>query len=467
MPELPETKSVLSLLEVMERVRRTLNERFGSPFWVKAEMNKLNLYSHSGHCYPELLEKSQGKVVAQIRANLWREDYQRINRQFLQVLKEPLREGITILFLARVTFDPVYGLALRILEIDPVFSLGELEREKQESIDRLVKEGIFEKNKTLPLPLLPQRIAVISVESSKGFADFQKMIDDNPWGYCFFYMLFPSLLQGDKVAESVGAALEKIRRVRSHFDAVAIIRGGGGDVGLAGYNRYELARHIALFPLPVITGIGHATNETVAELVAWRNGITPTEVATFLIQQFHNVSVPVREAQQLFVRESRQLLTASRETLTSQALDLQEATRRFLAHSSRYLVQQASRLRGFSGFILRANRESLGRNAGILRGEVSRLISGHHERILTHSARLIQSGTHRILSHQNALSSLIRQVELLDPRRILARGYSITRMNGKVIRNSEEVKEGNVIETTLYKGFIKSLVQKYPKKSSS
>ncbi len=211
MPELVNDKKIFTLLEVTQSIQKTIAERYKSSFWVKAEMNKLNHYSHSGHCYPELVEKQNGKVIAQMRSNLWKMDYQVINANFLRVLKEPLRDGIKILFCATIHADPVYGLNLRIIDIDPSFSLGELEREKQETIDRLKKEGIFAKNKTAPLPLLPQRIAIISVETSKGYADFLKVIEGNSWGYKFFHMLFPALLQGDK---SIGAIMNQMRNIK-------------------------------------------------------------------------------------------------------------------------------------------------------------------------------------------------------------------------------------------------------------
>jgi exodeoxyribonuclease VII large subunit len=297
-----------SLREVALGIQQTLREHHAERIWIRAEMNKLNLYPHSGHCYPDLVEKQDGKVVAQMRANLWRDDHHRINRTFLEVLKEPLRDGISILFQAATTFDPVYGLALRIYEIDPSYSLGELEREKQATIAALKKEEIFGRNKTTRLPLLPQRIAVISVETSKGYADFSKVIDHNPWGYRFFHMLFPSLLQGDQAAGQIIDQLRRIRRVIRHFDAVAIIRGGGGDVGLSCYNDHGLAREVALFPIPVLTGIGHSTNETVTEMVSFRNAITPTELADFLIQRFHNFSVPLNEMERSIADNTLRLL---------------------------------------------------------------------------------------------------------------------------------------------------------------
>src|SRR5690606_17047589 len=148
-------------------------------------MNKLNLYQHSGHCYPDLVEKRDGKVISQLRANLWKSDYQKINKRFLEVLKEPLKDGIKILFLARITFNSVHGLSLNILDIDPNYTLGDLEKEKQETIKKLTAEGVFKLNKTRKLALLPQRIAIISVETSKGYEDFMSVLQGNSWNYAF------------------------------------------------------------------------------------------------------------------------------------------------------------------------------------------------------------------------------------------------------------------------------------------
>jgi len=399
-------------------------------------MNKLNRYLHSGHCYPELLEKKAGKVVAQMKATLWKDDYVRINQQFLQTLKEPLKDGITILFLARVSFDPVYGLALRIIDIDPSYALGELEKEKQFAISRLMNEGIFQANKSALLSPLPKRIAVISVETSKGYADFRQMIDQNPWGYRFFYMLFPSILQGDQLTVSIGAQLERIRTVIGHFDCVAIIRGGGGDIGLSGYNHYELARQIALFPLPVITGIGHATNETVSEMVAFRNFITPTDLAGFLIQQFHNFAVPVREAGRILIEKSNLLLNANRTTLYNKANLLNRKVLQLLAVAGREIGQQKQLLWMASGQVVDSNRSGM-----------IRLIS-----------EVKKEPVSRLNELRAQLTSAGHQVHLLDPVHTLARGYTITRLNGRSISGADAVNPGDLLQTVTLNGEISSQV---------
>jgi exodeoxyribonuclease VII large subunit len=299
MPETINDRKVFSLLEVARSISKTIADRYTSSFWVKAELLKLNHYPRSGHCYPDLVEKSAGSVVAQVRSNLWKSDYNQINRRFLEVTGEPLKDGINILLQARIQYDPIHGLSLQILDIDPGFTMGEMLREKLDTIKKLKEEGLFERNKTLPFPLLPKRVAVISVETSKGYSDFRKKIDENPYGFHFFYMLFPSLLQGDGAVPELKRQLNRIRIVKDHFDVVAIIRGGGGDLGLSCYDNYELAKEVALFPLPVLAGIGHSTNETVVQMVAFKNNITPTDLADYLIRKFSDFKTPLENYERL------------------------------------------------------------------------------------------------------------------------------------------------------------------------
>lgn len=275
-----------TLFEVMQSIQRTIISRYGSTFWVKADMIKLNHYIHSGHCYPDLVEKKNDRTIAQARAIIWKSDYEKINKKFIEITKEPLKDGISIFFLARIGFDPVYNLSITILDIDPVVTLGQLEKERLETINKLKTEKLFNKNKGLTLPLLPQRLAIISVETSKGYSDFMNIINQERDKYKIFTYLFPSLLQGDNAIESLIQALETVERLKHHFDCVLIIRGGGGDIGLSCYNDYELSKTIANFPIPVLTGIGHSTNETVSEMVSFKNTITPTELADFILNHF-------------------------------------------------------------------------------------------------------------------------------------------------------------------------------------
>lgn len=279
--------------EVASSVKRTLNARYGSSFWVKAEMIKLNHYPYSGHAFPDLIEKQDDVIVAQMRAVIWSADFKRIRDKFRSCGLSDLTDGITILFRASILFDEFYGLSLRIIDIDTSFTLGEMEKQRMLCIERLKAEGIYSLNSSLSLPAVPKRFAIVSVGSSKGYNDFMQIVRKFSSRFAIFSHLFPSLLQGDGAINSISEALDRINDVADCFDAVLIIRGGGGDVGLNCYNHYNLCRAVALCKLPVLTGIGHASNQTVAEQIAWRNFITPTDLADFLFSGFNNAYLEV------------------------------------------------------------------------------------------------------------------------------------------------------------------------------
>ena len=415
MSETINNQQVFSLLEVTRSIEKTISARYKSTFWVKAEMIKLNHYSYSGHAYPDLVEKKNGKVVAQIRSTLWSSRFEEINRRFLNITKEPLKDGINIMFRAQIKFSPLYGLSINIIDIDPSVTLGDMEREKQATISKLKEEAIFDNNKKRLLPLLPQRLAIISVETSKGYADFINVIDANSWGYRFFHMLFPSLLQGDQAVASIMKQLNSIKRVKHHFDLVAIIRGGGGDVGLSCYNNFELSKEIALFPIPVFTGIGHSTNETVVEMVSHTNNITPTKLAEFLIQKFHNFNVPVQESQRI---------------ISEFAIQTLKDTGKGLSDTSKYFQSVTQGL-------LFQNKEKL-------QNEIRNLSNGIPR---------------QLEKSRNKLEEKEWQVQILDPVNVLERGYSITYLNGKALHQSTDVNQGDMIETRLFNGKLESIVR--------
>ncbi len=303
-----ENKQILSLVEVLDTLAEGVRRQFPYPFWLECDISKINFYPYSGHAYPELVQKQGDVIVAQTKAIIWRSDLQRINDKFQSIVGESLKDGISIVCLARVTFHSVYGLSLIISDIDPNVSLGQLEYEKKECIERLKKEELFSLNSTLDLPLLPKRLAVISVPTSKGYSDFLQTINYQQDKYKFFIHLFPSLLQGDGATYQLIESLNVIEGVKQYFDCVLIIRGGGGDIGLHCYNNYELCRKIATFPLPVLTGIGHSTNETVAEMVSHMNFITPTALAEFILDRFQAFDNEIEQIKQKINKLSHLIL---------------------------------------------------------------------------------------------------------------------------------------------------------------
>ena len=437
MSEIINDKKVFSLLEVCLSVENTLKQRYTRGFWVKAEMNKLNFYKHSGHCYPDLLEKKNGKILAQMRAILWSKDYQNINKKFIDVIKEPLKEGINIMFYATIEYNPSYGLSLRIFDIDPIFTLGDLEKEKAESINELKRLELFDKNKQLTLPLLPKRIAIISVDTSKGYADFKKVIEQNQWGYNFFTMLFPALLQGDKAVKSITAQLENIKKVKHHFDVVAIIRGGGGEVGLTCYNHLDLAKKIAAFPLPVLTGIGHSTNMTVTEMVAFKNAITPTEIADFLIQKFHDFSVPLQKLKDQLIANSLTNVGNNKKLYKETILHLK-------SNAKYHLNQSKLKLSNETRFLINNVNNDLKNN---------KLLVERSSNVLEKSA------VQNIQNQKENMLNLEAKVRILDPKNILKRGFTISKINGKSVQDLDLISEGEKLETITSKGTIFSTIK--------
>jgi exodeoxyribonuclease VII large subunit len=437
MPETINNKSAFTLLEVTRSIQKTIADRYKTPVWIRAELNKLNYYKQSGHCFPELVEKQEGKVVAQMRAMIWKDDFILISREFQRVLHEPLKDGVKILFLATISFDPTHGLALRIMDIDPAYTLGDLEKEKAETIQKLKNESLYDKNKSLQLALLPQRIAVISVETSKGYADFIKVISSNANGFRFFHLLFPSLLQGEKAVGSIMAQLKRINKVKDHFDLVVIVRGGGDDIGLSCYNDYHLARAIAEFSLPVLTGIGHSTNETVCEMISYSNAITPTKLAEWLIQKFREFSVPVETAYQTIMDKSLRLISEQKTKFRSEVKLFRSVTINMLQRSRNEMKILTQSL--FQQSVFR------------FRNEKTQLVQFRN--------RIPNATTSIFKGRSLELENIRKQIKNMSPENVLKRGYSITLLNGKAIKSFDDVKKDDIINTTVFEGNISSVVQ--------
>ena len=458
MPENKEEKKVFSLLEVATSVEKTLAARYTSSFWVKAEMNKLNFYNHSGHCYPDLVEKRDGKVIAQLRAVLWKNDFLRINKSFLEILKEPLKDGIKILFLARLSFTPLYGLTLTISDIDPSYTMGDLAQEKLETIKKLQSQGIFSNNQRIEFPTLPQRIAVISVESSKGYADFLKIIETNSWQYKFFLMLFPALLQGEKAAIQITHQLNKIKKVKHHFDVVVIIRGGGGDVGLSCYNDFNLALAIAAFPIPVLTGIGHATNETVSEMVAFYNAITPSKLAEYLLQKFHDFAIPVKEAERSLADKAQRLIQEENTRLYSEVKLFRSVTENILNTNHNNVFNATEALHRQSCFRLKAENEVVRNYGNLIRKDSISLLGQFKVNIFSLKEKLLTRAILKIEQSHLSLHNIEKNVENMNPSNVLKRGYSITLLHGKAVQNINQIKIGDTFKTLFFEGEIESNV---------
>lgn len=454
-----DSRQIFTLQQVAGSIKKTIEARYQQLYWVKAEMHKVNRYP-SGHAFPELVQKEGDKIVAQMTGTIWNHNFDRINKQFIHVVKEPLKEGTLLLMQVKVSFSEIFGLSLQIMDIDPSYSLGELQRERDETLKRLQKEGLLNANQLLSFPILPQRIALISADTSKGYSDFIKVIEQNPWGYKFFTMLFPAYLQGDVAVSSIIDQLNQIKKVLSHFDIVVIVRGGGGEVGMTCYNNFELCKEIASFPIPVLTGIGHSTNLTVAEMISFRNAITPTELGEFLIQAFHEFSVPVQDARKTIRSQALQILENAKVEFNTEIKHFRNASNLFLNRSGQELQNASFVLQGQAKTNIVKNREIVSAYGDKLKVNGNRLIRDQFVHVDQLKDVLITSSKRKVELMQRELANATGMIRLLDPSNVLKRGYSITTVSGKTIKPGMELRQGTIIETQTFEYNLISEIQK-------
>ncbi len=461
---------VLTLYQLSQLVKRTIENHFYRKyFWIKAEIHKLNVYKYSGHAYPELLEKQENEVICQMRGIIWKNDLLQINQKFIDTIGEPLKENITALLLVEVKYESKYGLSLQIKDIDPNYTLGELEKQKKQTIEQLKKEGISEHNKQLELSMVPQHLAIISVETSKGFNDLITTFQKYAPLYQITYDLYPSLLQGENAAVQIRTQLANIKEKQIPYDAVLIIRGGGGEIGLSCYNDYDLCKTIATFPIPVITGIGHSTNYTVAEMVAYQNGITPTDTAMIIIQRFeefnnqlNNIQKAVIQSSQNFLSLQKQIifntsnhsLLLIKEIFHQQKIALQEYEqwlKNFPVHhhtrQEKNLIQKAYQIKHSIQHLLNNADKKLNNIKQTFKYSVNHHIKRHNDS-LNQLQEHVLAGTHSYLQEQqNQIQNIEKNIQLLHPQNILKRGFcmAFTPQN-KIIKNASQVAINDVVK---------------------
>ncbi len=404
----------LTLSQLQSNVRATLAEAFPAPVWVVAEVSELKV-NYSGHCYLELVEKggTNGVPQAQARATIWRSAFSRLAAEFEAATGSRLAAGIRILVRAAITYHELYGFSLNITEIDPAYTLGEMERQRQATIEQLQRDGVWEMNRETELPPLVQRIAVISSRQAAGYQDFCKELEKS--GYAYSLTLFDAFMQGEAAEESIIAALEAVAERMEDFDAVVLIRGGGSAADLNCFNAYRLCAHVAQFPLPILTGIGHDKDTSVADLVAHTALKTPTAVAAWLVERtagleawLENAALQLRDdAVQITRREELQL----------------EQLRAELLRSAQLLTLRSG--------------DRLERAAEELQKAVPELLRRQHERLAT-AEELIASRS---------------------PQRILALGFAVVRSEGKALLSTSEAKKGKTLEIELSDGRIEAIVR--------
>lgn len=409
------SERTFTLLELNRMVRETIERQMDGKYWVEAELSDLH---DRNHCYMELVENDPfgPTPLAKARAVCWANRWTALRSKFERQTQQQLRPGIKVRMMVTPTFHEAYGFAYQVSDIDPDYTLGDIVRKRMEIIRQLKEAGIFDLQRELVLPRFAQRIAVISSAQAAGYGDFCHQIDDNSYGLSFSHELFAAIMQGEQVEQSVIAALDRINARIDEFDVVVIIRGGGATTDMSGFDTLALAENVANFPLPIITGIGHDRDECILDMVSYMRVKTPTAAAAFLIDHLSEVYTALVSARECISRIAE----------------------RHLAYEKMRLKQLADRIPTL--FALTRERQT--------------------KRIDALAHRLDSAATQRLERERHRLQLVAQRAQAQDPIHILRRGYSITLHNGHALRSGDELADGDIIETRLEQGTLKSEIRK-------
>lgn len=409
------SERTFTLLELNRMVREIIERQMDGKYWVEAELSDLH---DRNHCYMELVENDPfgPTPLAKARAVCWANRWTALRSKFERQTQQQLRPGIKVRMMVTPTFHEAYGFAYQVSDIDPDYTLGDIVRKRMEIIRQLKEAGIFDLQRELVLPRFAQRIAVISSAQAAGYGDFCHQIDDNSYGLSLSHELFAAIMQGEQVEQSVIAALDRINARIDEFDVVVIIRGGGATTDMSGFDTLALAENVANFPLPIITGIGHDRDECILDMVSYMRVKTPTAAAAFLIDHLSEVYTA---------------LVSARERISRIA-------ERHLAYEKMRLKQFADRIPTL--FALTRERQT--------------------KRIDALAHRLDSAASQRLERERHRLQLVAQRAQAQDPIHILRRGYSITLHNGHALRSGDELADGDIIETRLEQGTLKSEIRK-------
>jgi len=452
----------ITLFDLNQKIGESIKSSFPGSFWVLAEISELKTHYNSGHCYLELIEKDpEGEQIkARARATIWSYTLRMLKPYFETTTGRELGVGLKILVKANVEFHEVYGYSLNIIDIDPGYTLGELARKRQEIIKRLETEGVFNMNKEIHFPPVPQKIAIISSQTAAGYKDFVHQIEHNAYRYKFYLKLFPALMQGAESEKSIIDALERIYLHEKFFDAVAIIRGGGSQADLSCFDSYWLAYHITQFPLPVVTGIGHEQDETIADLVAHTKLKTPTAVAEFFISAILGFENSLLQLQNQFTGLVVSQIKERKSGIEYLGLKLTPFVQAVILK----YVKQLNTVEKKSEFLLRSFLQTRVTSLRKLYSDFVRSSGGY----LLQKQHLFQTRISslpffcsQLLTNQHHKLDLLNKSSVyLNPENILKKGYSITYSGGKVIKDVSQLTKGNIINTKFYRGETESEIRK-------
>lgn len=403
----------ITLLELNGRVRSTLQFEMPDAYWVQAEISSISP-SGQGHCYLELVQKdATGRnFLAKAKANIWRGTWLKLKPYFEAQTGETLKVGMKVLLQVTVTFHEVYGYSLVVQDIDPTYTMGDMARRRKEILEQLEKEGVIGLNRELEIPALPHRIAVISSATAAGWGDFRNQLDGNIYGFRFYVKLFPALMQGDDVERSVISALNAVAMRRDDFDVVVIIRGGGAVSELSCFDSYNLAFNIANFPLPVITGIGHERDDTVADVVAHTKVKTPTAAAEFIINKVFDTASELENL-------TRRMSDAITEKMNAEKVRIERMSQKLPSLFA----------------VLKTRQEQV---------------------LETLWIRSVNGVRNMLMAQAHKLEIVDKTLAAADPQVILKRGYSLTRLNGHAVKCASDLKKGDRLTTVFADGSVES-----------
>lgn len=428
----------LSLLELNSLVRRSITSCLPDEYWVQAELSDVRV-NYSGHCYLEFVQKDAtgNALLAKARGIIWANVFTRLRSYFERETGQAFVSGLKVLVKVTVDFHELYGYSLTVVNIDPTYTLGDMVRRRKEILRQLDEEGILTLNKELELPVLTQRIAVISSATAAGYGDFCNQLAGNDYGLQFKTGLFAATMQGEGVEQSVIAALNRIDAEYEDWDCVVIIRGGGATSDLSGFDTLALAENVANFPLPIITGIGHERDESVLDMISFQKVKTPTAAAAFLVQHLTDVYVRVMEAQETIVQNVKHRLQVEKMRLDRLNKSIPVQFSLVKTRQGAYIDRLMNRL----------SQQVLSKVADAQRK--LEILSQNVQPVLE---RKMMSESHR-------LQMLEQRIRSQDPELLLKRGYSITLKNGKSIRSASLLTFGDVIVTRFAEGTVKSKVE--------
>jgi exodeoxyribonuclease VII large subunit len=403
-----------TLLELNQFLKRVVVANLPEPIWVTCEIMQIG--NSRGHYYIDLIEKDEitQQIVAQSQAVMWSGTYYRLKQKIGANFKHLLQSGIQVLVQVKVDFSERYGLKLVIENIDPAYTLGQMELQRQATIEQLKKEKLFDKNNQLNLPKVPQRIAVISSAKAAGLQDFLKELTDNQYGFSVKYRLFEAAMQGQFSEKEIVGALQNIDLQKADFDAVVLIRGGGSKLDLSGFDSLKLCRTLANFPLPILTGIGHDVDESIADLVAHTALKTPTAAATFLIDQFLNYELEINQLYQFIEQQTERLLNRNYQYL--------EQVERSIKYATKTQIFNAERMLDY------------------IDHEIPKLVKS------------------RLRTANSQLELIEKTVELLNPETMLNRGFAIVTKDGKIIKSKKLLNQNDIIKTHFADGKVDARV---------